>query len=455
MLRLYDTATRRVAEVVPAGGGALRLYVCGPTVYGPPHLGHGRFTLVYDVLRRYLEWSGIRVRHVSNVTDIDDKIITRANDEGRPWQDITEESEALWWAAMDRMGVAMPNEAPHATRYVPQMVELIGELVSRGAAYDVEDGVYLSVAEVPGYGLLAQQSLDSLRSGARVDVVAAKRSPMDFVLWKKAKPGEPSWPSPWGPGRPGWHTECVVMSLALLGEGFELHGGGSDLKFPHHENERAQAVALGRAFAAHWMHNGMVEVGGEKMSKSIGNVTDLATTLDSVDPRAYRLLVLQSHYRAPIEVSTAQLSAASQGLDRLDSLARRMDEAAAATSEAVESEPASDLRAAFSERMDDDLDAPRAMALVFDAVRSANAMLAGSDVAGGLALGRQALSCASATGLLTASGRAVSERAALLAQQRDRARDARDWMTADRLRDELQAIGYRVEDTPAGTRIYR
>jgi cysteinyl-tRNA synthetase len=454
MLRLHDTATGRLEDIVAPHSGALGLYVCGPTVYGAPHIGHGRFTLVYDVLRRYLESTGVQVRHVSNVTDIDDKIINRANAEGRPWRDVAEECEQEWWAAMDRMGVAKPHEVPHATAFVAEMVDLITELVGKGAAYEIDDGVYLSVAGVPGYGLLAQQSLESLRSGARIEVAAGKRSPMDFVLWKKAKPGEPSWPSPFGAGRPGWHTECVVMSLALLGEGFELHGGGTDLKFPHHENERAQAVALGRQFAAHWMHNGMVEVGGEKMAKSVGNVTNLGDLVESVDPRAYRLLVLQAHYRAPIEVSPVQLAAAGQALERFDSLARRIDEAAVAIT-GTPAPVAGELTAAFRERMDDDLDTPRAMALVFDAVRSANALLADGDAAGAAARGREALECAAAVGLLAATGGGVSERANLLARQRDEARAARDFDAADRLRDELVGLGYRVEDMSSGTRIYR
>ncbi|MGH9300107.1 MAG: cysteine--tRNA ligase, partial [Acidimicrobiales bacterium] len=303
MLRLHDTATGEVRPLLSGGSEELRLYVCGPTVYGPPHSGHGRFTLVYDVLRKYLESTGVKVRHVSNVTDIDDKIIGLANAEGRRWDELAADCEEAWWQSMDRMGVARPHETPHATDFVGQMIDLIAELVARGAAYMISDGVYLSVAEVPGYGLLAQQPLESLRAGARVEVDAEKRSPMDFALWKLAKPGEPSWESPWGAGRPGWHTECVVMSLSLLGEGFELHGGGDDLKFPHHENERAQAVALGKTFARHWMHNGMVEVSGRKMSKSLGNFTTLAELLSTVDGRAYRLLVMQAHYRAPMEVN--------------------------------------------------------------------------------------------------------------------------------------------------------
>ena len=452
MLRLHDTASGRLEVVRAPEGAPLRLYVCGPTVYGPPHIGHGRQSLVYDVLRRYLEWTGQPVHHVSNVTDVDDKIINRAGSELRDWREIAEESEQSWWQAMDLMGLARPDETPHATEFIPGMVEVIEQLVARGAAYEIDDGVYFSVAAVPDYGLLAHQPLESLRSGARVEVASGKRSPLDFVLWKKAKPGEPSWPSPFGPGRPGWHTECVVMSLGLLGEGFELHGGGTDLKFPHHENERAQAVALGRRFAAHWMHHGMVEVGGAKMAKSIGNVTDLGELLASTDPRAYRLLVLQSHYRAPVEVTPVQLEAASQTLERLDSLARRLEEAPGG-----ELAPAADpgLLESFRERMDDDLDTPRAMAMVFDAVRLANALLAGDDVAGGVARGRQALECAAAVGLRAAIPAVVSEAAAELASRRDRARAERDWAAADHLRDELVALGYRVEDTASGTRVYR
>jgi cysteinyl-tRNA synthetase len=454
MLRLHDTALGRLEGVVPENG-PLRLYVCGPTVYGPPHVGHGRLGLVYDVIRRYLESTGVVVRHVSNVTDIDDKIIERANLEGRAWSDVAAENEELWWSAMDRMGIARPQETPHATAFVPEMVELISELVSRKVAYDADDGVYLSVGEVPGYGLLAGQSLDSLRAGARVEVASFKASPMDFVLWKKAKAGEPSWPSPFGAGRPGWHTECVVMSLALLGEGFELHGGGADLKFPHHENERAQAVALGKTFARHWSHNGLVEMGGAKMARSVGNVLSLSQLLGSLDPRAYRLLVLQAHYRAPMEVNETQLEAASQALERFDSLARRMDELGGSPAQPEPVAQAAQLRADFALRVEDDLDTPRAMALLFDAVRAANASLAKGDLAAGAALGRAALECALSVGLLPAGAGVVSEQARSLALRRDQARAARDWAAADAIRDELVRLGYKVEDTAAGTRLYR
>ena len=327
MLRLYDTATRQVRELAMREPGIVSIYLCGPTVYGPPHLGHGRATLVYDVLRRYLESTGIAVRLVSNITDIDDRIIERANREQRPWEEITHRCENVWFEAMERLNVARPTDVPHATEYVDEMVEMIGQLVEIGRAYTTDDGVYLSVETVEDYGLLAGQRLnDMLEGGGDREVFGAdnKRHPADFVLWKLAKPGEPSWPSPWGDGRPGWHSECVVMSLDLLGEGFDLHCGGMDLKFPHHENERAQAVALGKRFANHWMHNGfVVDAEGEKMSKSIGNVANLLDLTEHYDPRAYRMLLLQSHYRSPVADRPGQHRRLGQGARRPGRLRRQ------------------------------------------------------------------------------------------------------------------------------------
>ena len=323
--RLYDTAEQKVVPLAEREPGKVSIYVCGPTVYAPPHIGHGRQMLVYDVLRRYLEWTGRDVTFVSNITDIDDNIIDRAVREGRESDDIAVKCEAVWWDAVDRLDVRRPDLIPHATEYVDEMVELIGQLLEADKAYQTPEGVYLDVEAVEGYGLLAHQSLDQLQEGGgdREMVVADKRHPADFVLWKPAKAGEPSWPSPWGDGRPGWHTECVVMSLKLLGEGFDLHTGGLDLIFPHHENERAQAVALGRVFATHWMHHGFVEMEGEKMSKSLGNVKNLLDLTEAYDPRAYRLLILRSHYRSPIEVTEATMVDAEAALDRLDTFARR------------------------------------------------------------------------------------------------------------------------------------
>ena len=452
MLCLHDSATGTVRPLELREPGKVSMYVCGPTVDNVPHLGHGRFVLVFDVLRRYLTSSGYEVRYVSNVTDIDDKIISRARDEGRSTDEVVAIYEAAWWAAVDGLGVRRPDVDPHATAYIAQMVELVERLVSQGSAYETTDGVYLSVAEVPGYGLLARQSLDSLRSGARIDVDDDKRSPLDFVLWKKAKADEPSWDSPWGPGRPGWHTECVVMSLDLLGEGFDIHGGGADLAFPHHENERAQAVADGRAFARHWVHNGWVVVEGEKMSKSLDNFTSLTDLLERVDSRAYRLLVLRAHYRSPLEVSPGTTADATAALERLDNLARRAAEAGLEGSA-----PDADSLERFRTAMDDDLDTPAAMALVFDLVRAANVALDAGDPAGAGPLVAALIEVAGALGLVLGDGReeVLDPETAALVDRRDQARAGRDWAAADVLRTELEAKGWAVEDGAAGTRVRR
>jgi cysteinyl-tRNA synthetase len=406
VLHLFDTATATVAPLRQRMPGQVSMYVCGPTVYGPPHLGHGRFALVFDVLRRYLEWTGIEVVHVSNITDVDDKIIERAAAEGTAPAEVARHWEQVWWSTMDRIGVARPTHDPHATAYIADMVALVADLVDRDAAYVTGDGVYFDTSVVGDYGVLARQTLDSLRAGARVEVDSDKRAPTDFALWKLARPGEPSWESPWGPGRPGWHTECVVMSLDLLGDGFDLHGGGQDLAFPHHENERAQAVACGRPFAAHWMHNGFVEVGGEKMSKSLGNFTDLADLCDRHDPRAYRLLVLRSHYRSPVEVSDASAGDASRALERLDAFARRvtpMLDGHVSVDDATDEIDMAVLDA-FRERMDDDLDTPGVVDLLFTTVRRANALLDDGDASAAAPLAAAVLEIAAAVGLDLGSG---------------------------------------------------
>jgi cysteinyl-tRNA synthetase len=449
MLRLHDSAEGRVVDVVPRQPGKFSMYVCGPTVYDLPHIGHGRQMLVYDVLRRYLEWSGIDVHHVSNVTDVDDNIINRAAEQGRSTDEVVAEYEAAWYEAMDALGAKRPRHDPHASAYIDDMVRLVGELVDRGVAYETSDGVYLDTNQVPGYGLLALQPLDELRAGARVDVEKEKRSPLDFVLWKKAKPGEPTWPSPWGDGRPGWHTECVVMSLDLLGEGFDLHSGGLDLRFPHHENERAQAVALGRDFSRHWMHHGFVEVAGEKMSKSLGNFTTLTDLIERADPRAYRLLVLQSHYRSPMEVTTDTIERAERSMATLDAFARR-------TADLPSAEPDEATLDAFRRHMDDDLDTPGAIALLFNAVRGANAAIDSDHMEAAAPLAAAAKEMAKAMGLeLRGGGEEIPPDVADLVRQRDEARAAKDFAAADRIRDELVAAGWAVEDTPSGTQIRR
>jgi cysteinyl-tRNA synthetase len=454
MLRLHDTASGRVLDLEPRRPGELSMYVCGPTVYDLPHVGHGRQLLVYDVLRRYLEWSGVRVHHVSNVTDIDDKIIERAARDGRSTDDVAAEFEEAWYAAVDGLRVHRPHEDPHATAYVDHMVGLVVRLVETGHAYATDDGVWLAVDSVPGYGLLARQSLDSLRAGARVGVAEGKRSALDFALWKAAKPGEPSWPSPWGAGRPGWHTECVVMSLDLLGDGFDLHTGGLDLVFPHHENERAQAVAWGRPFARHWMHHAFVEVAGEKMSKSLDNFTTLTDLLAANDFRAYRLLVLQSQYRKPLEVTVSSLDAASRALGALDDFARRT-----ADLPLVAPDPAALDR--FRDRMDDDLDTPGVVADMADLRRRANALLDQRDDVGAAPVASAVRAIAKVLGLPlvdrevlareSAHGADVAARVA----ERDAARARRDWPAADAIRAELEGQGWVVEDGPRGTTLHR
>ena len=451
MFRLYDTATSEVRELRLRTPGRVGIYLCGPTVYGPPHLGHGRATLVYDILRRYLEWSGLEVRLVSNITDIDDKIIDRANREGRPWQDITHKCEDVWFRAMEKLNVLRPTDVPHATEYVQQMVDMIATLIDRDRAYVTSDGVYLSVEGVENYGLLAHQSLDDMLSGGgEREVFGAdnKRHPADFALWKFSKPGEPSWPSPWGDGRPGWHSECVVMSLELLGEGFDLHCGGMDLKFPHHENERAQAVALGKEFANHWMHNGfVVDAEGEKMSKSLGNVANLLDLMEHYDPRAYRMVLLQTHYRGPVRVGQDNIDAAVSALAGLDAFAAR-------ASSLGDAAPDTAVLDAFRERMDDDLDTPAATALLFDTVRRTNAAIdAGDSSAASLAASVHEI--CRAFGLVLKGAADVPDEVAAKAQALDEARAAKDFARADALRAELQADGWIVETTKAGTSVRR
>ena len=448
MLALLDTATGKVALLEPRDPGRVSIYLCGPTVSGTFHLGHGRFAIVWDTLRRYLTWSGLDVRFVSNITDIEDKIIARAADEDNTPEDVAARYEALWWELTEALGVQRPDVAPHATAYVADMVDLIGRLVEAGKAYLGGDGVYFSTGSVADYGWLSHQDLDALRSGARVEASeeAGKRSPLDFAVWKLSKPGEPAWPSPWGLGRPGWHTECVVMSLDLLGEGFDLHLGGLDLLFPHHENERAQAVADGKEFSRRWVHNGMVvDERGEKMSKSLGNISSLPELLERYDGRALRVLVLQAHYRSPMSVTAEALDHAQGALSRLDNFARETRGIPAVSPDAA-------TVARFKWRMDDDFDTPGALAVIFGAVRDARL-----DVSRAPALAAAVRECCEgAFGLFLPwdeepLGKGVTD----LVAKRDAARGRGDWGAADSIRTELQDMGYVVEDGPDGTVVRR
>ena len=479
MMRLHDTLTASTRPLHLRRHGEVSIYACGPTVYDHPHLGHARSALTYDVLRRYLEWRGLKVRHVANITDIDDKIIARAQQEGRTESEVAEEWEAVYTEKMAALGVLEPHERPHATEWVGEMVRFVDILHGSGKAYTTDSGVYLRVREVPGYGDLVGRDLDSLRAaaGSRVEVDKAKEDPLDFALWKAAKPGEPVWDSPWGEGRPGWHIECTAMSLGLLGDGFDLHGGGDDLVFPHHTNERAQALAAGRVFAGHWMHNAMLNIDGAKMAKSLGNFRTVADLLDEHprNGRALRLLVLQTHYRKTMEVNADLIAAARAAAGRLDAMARRAA-AIGITGQPPSSNPAS--VETFKAAMDNDMGTPEAVAFIFETLRQANAALdADSEEAATLvstvvelagALGMETDDGISGSGSPATAGKTTADTSQdtasdqettsnqdgaikQLVERRQAARQAKDWETADALRDHLQALGVTVEDTPAGS----
>lgn len=449
MISLYDTAKQEVVPFKMREEGQVSIYVCGPTVYAPPHIGHGRMVLVFDTLRRYLEWSGLKVTFVSNITDIDDNIIKRAGELGVSCEEVTAQAEKDWWAALELVDVPRPDHTPHATDYVEQMVALIERLIAAEQAYVTSDGVYLSVDKVDGYGLLAHQSLDQLQEGGgdRAIVGTEKKHPADFALWKFSKPGEPSWKSPWGEGRPGWHTECVVMSLDILGEGFDLHTGGLDLTFPHHENERAQAVALGHQFSNHWMHNGFVEMGGEKMSKSLGNVRSLMELATEYDPRAYRLLILQSHYRSPIEITNVSMTNAEAALGRLDSFARRTAGNVGQADQAVVDE--------FRATVDNDFDTSGGTDLLFRQVRDGNSALDAGDTMSAAVHAANVRELASAFRLRLVEDQGAPAELKQLAVARTEARANKDWARADEIRDELAAAGWVVEDLADGPTLRR
>lgn len=451
MISLYDTAKKKIVPLEMREEGKVSMYVCGPTVYDAPHIGHGRFVLVYDILRRYLVSLGIEVKFVSNITDIDDKIIDRATEDGSDIFTVAKHWEDVWWSTMDRLNVLRPDETPHATDYVDQMISLITDLIDNESAYVTKDGVYLSVEKVEGYGLLANQTLDSLlEGGGEREVVGNEKShPADFALWKFSKEGEPSWPSPWGDGRPGWHTECVVMSLDLLGENFDLHTGGLDLKFPHHENERAQAVALNKGFANHWMHNGFVESGGEKMSKSIGNTMNLVEVCNSYDPRAYRLLILQTHYRSPIEVTKVTLENASTALERIDSLIRRSSKLD------LDVDADQSIMSKFNSSMDSDLDTVTGTDILFSTVKDANVALDNNknDVAAGLIAA--ALKICEIFGVGVSLDEEVPKKIQDLVSDRQLARDNKEFGKADEIRDRLAQLGWNVDDSGSGPAVWK
>ncbi len=456
-MRLYDTLSREVVEVVPeavrSGARPFGMYVCGPTVQDAPHFGHARTALLSDLVRRYLEWTGVAVLHVRNITDIDDKIIARSVEEGRHSAAVAEQYTRVYEHEMDRLRALPPHIVPRATGHVMEMIELIEQLIERGAAYEAGGDVLFAVRAFEGYGKLSGRDLDEMRSGERVEPGEHKRDPLDFALWKGAKPDEPSWPSPWGPGRPGWHIECAAMAAKYLPDALDLHGGGLDLVFPHHENEIAQyEAATGKPLARLWLHGGMVMIADEKMSKSIGNIVSLEEALDRFGPDALRLALLRAHYRTPVDFSEERLAEAAAALDRL----RRF---VAAAAPAAGAHPDTAVLAehvqAFRDAMDDDLGTPRAVAQLFDLVSEGNQALETGDLSKVVQLRATVVELGSVLGLeldAAAGGADAAPFVEALLELREEARARKDFATSDAIRAKLEAAGASVEDTPAGPR---
>jgi cysteinyl-tRNA synthetase len=455
-MRIYNTMTRRKEELVPITPGEIKMYSCGVTVYDLSHVGHARMLMVFDAIARYLRFAGYRVTFVRNFTDIDDKIIRRAAQDGVAARKVSERNIAAFHEDMTALGVLPPEAEPRATEHVPEMIALVQRLIASGYAYVVDGDVYFAVRSFPAYGKLSGKNLDELQAGARVEIDERKRDPRDFALWKAAKPGEPAWDSPWGSGRPGWHIECSAMSVHYLGESFDIHGGGEDLIFPHHECEIAQTEAdTGKPFARYWLHNGMVNMGREKMSKSLGNTLSIRDLMTRHDPAALRLFLLGTHYRSPLEWSEARVEDSARALERLW---RPIDDAAKyAGSEPGGSSARQPLaqellpfRQRFIDAMDDDFNTPEALAALHDFSRALR-----SEAVGAKAAARGADELRSLAGALGLEGPRRGEldeqRVSRLIQERSEARRQRDFRRADEIRTEIEGLGAVLEDKPTGT----
>jgi cysteinyl-tRNA synthetase len=455
MLQIHNTLTRSKEPFTPIKPGKVRMYVCGMTVYDLCHLGHARVLVVFDIVYRYLKRAGFDVTYVRNITDIDDKILARAAERNEPFGDLTERYIQAMHEDAAALGILQPDLEPRATGHIPEIIAMIQRLIDNGHAYVADNGdVYYAVASFPGYGRLSGKDPQDLRAGARVEVGEAKRDPLDFALWKAAKPGEPAWESPWGPGRPGWHIECSAMSTGCLGNHFDIHGGGADLQFPHHENEIAQSEgATGEHFVNVWMHNGFVRVNEEKMSKSLGNFFTVREILARYQPEEIRYFILTSHYRSPLNYDDEHLDNARAALTRLYTALRGLPDAPALGGK--------DYRERFEAAMDDDFNSPEALAVLFDLAREINRVRP-DDPAAAASLGAELRALGGALGLLDQDPDAYLKAGAAddglsdaaiddLIARRTAARKSKDFAEADRIRDELQAAGIVLEDGPGGT----
>ncbi|GGP51432.1 cysteine--tRNA ligase [Shewanella algicola] len=454
MLKIYNSISREKQEFKPINPGKIGMYVCGVTIYDLCHIGHGRTFVSFDMIVRYLRYSGYEVNFQRNITDVDDKIIKRAAENNESCEALTERLTAEMHRDFDSLNMLRPDFEPRATLHMPEIIDMVQLLLDRGHAYVAPDGdVLFSVSSYKDYGRLSGQNLDQLQAGARVEVDQSKQNPMDFVLWKMSKPGEPTWDSPWGPGRPGWHIECSAMNSKHLGVHFDIHGGGSDLQFPHHENEIAQSCcAHDTPYVNYWMHSGMVMVDREKMSKSLGNFFTIRDVLEHYDPETVRYFLLSGHYRSQLNYSEDNLKQARAALERLYTALKDLDLTIAPAD-------AEQYVTKFKHAMDDDFNTPEAYSVLFDMVREINRLKL-TDMAAASALGVSLKQLTDVLGLISQTPEAffkgegtddeVAEIEALIVE-RNRARTEKDWPAADVARDRLNELGVILEDGPAGT----
>lgn len=476
-IKVYNTLSGEKEDFNPVEPGKVRMYVCGITAYDVCHLGHARSAIVFDTIRRYLRYRGYDVTMVKNITDVDDKIIKRANQENLPTEDIAKRYTEEYYRDMERLGVNRADIEPRATDHIKEMIETIQGLIDKGYAYSVDGDVYFEVQRFPGYGKLSKKNTEELMAGARVEVDKRKRSPLDFALWKASKEGEPSWDSPWGKGRPGWHIECTAMSMKYLGESFDIHGGGADLIFPHHENEIAQSEAFtGKPFVRYWIHNGFITVDKEKMSKSLGNFFTIKEILERYDPEVIRYFILSTHYRSPIEFSDSQLREAEISIDRYYSTIMRMNDfikSPIANEKEIASEELEGLLSSFKDKfqgaMDDDFNTAHALGFIFELIREINRFIDSQPITQkGKDYMLKAIELLSEVGgilnifqrtpeewyrsLIEIKGIDISEEEIIKRiAQRQEARRLKDWQTADTIRKDLEVKGIILEDKREGT----